>query len=78
MTEAELIKRREKFAKTIVWRKDANEAWQGSVKLADGYGCSVSAMPGEKARAAKSLIKERLFENATRIAEERGTEIILN
>lgn len=76
--EAEQAKRKEKFAKTIHWRKDANEAWHGSVHLADGYGCGVSAMPGEKARVAKSFIKDRLFEMATRIAKERGTEIILD
>ena len=78
MTEAELIKQKEKFAKTIKWRKDVNEGWAGEVKLADGYGCGVHASKDLKAREAKSMIKERLYNLAVETAMLRGTKIILN
>ena len=78
MTEAaQILKMKEKFAKTIHFSK-YGDIWHGEVKLADGYGCGVSAMPGEKARTAKSFIKDELFAMAVRIASQRGTEIILD
>jgi len=78
MTEAELIKQKEKFAKTIKWRKDVNEGWCGEVRLADGYGCAVHASKELKAREAKSMIKERLYNMAVEVAIRRGTQINLN
>lgn len=76
MTKEEM-KIKDKFIKTIVFNKNTFGAWSGSAYLKDGYCLTVCGAADMKAREAKSMIKDRLYDNAVRIAAERGTELVI-
>lgn len=76
MTKEEM-KIKDKFIKTIAFNKNTFGAWSGSAYLKDGYCLTVCGAADQKAREAKSMIKDRLYDNAVRIAAERGTELVL-
>ena len=76
MTKEEM-KIKEKFIKTIEFKKNTFGAWSGAAYLKDGYCLTVCAATDMKAREAKSMIKDRLYDWAVREAATRHTELVI-